>query len=896
MKHKALFIVLGIFVIASMVLSACTPSAPATEAPAAPTEKPMEEPPEEPTAEPPEEPMEDMHPALEDGKLVIAWIPKALNNPVFEIGKVGAETKAAELTAAGPYEVEIMYSGSVASDMAEQARVMADAVTAGAEAMGVSCNDPTGCIDPINDAIGQGIDTMTWDSDAPDSDRFTYLGVDNYEGGLAAGALLVQYMGEEGKVALLTGVPGAFNLEERIRGFTDYVADYPGIEIVTTVACNDDINLGVQVVEETMQAYPDLDGWFFVGLWPLFAERGSMPLWEEATLAGMINVVFDTLPLELEYVQDGYISGLVGQKYWGWGYDTVQMIYDKIVNGAEYESFTNSGMDLVDTCNVDVMAEMWAQQDFTIELPPLCGAEAVVSDYDGMVVAADSCDYGGKISSIEAVDEFTVVYNLCKPDPAFMAKMAFTPFAVEPCEYINETGGTDAILEAPIGTGPFYVESWNRGDSVVFKRFEDYWGDQPAYDTLVFRWATEGAARLLELQSGTVSQITNLSPDDVETVGNDPNLTLLPVSNPNILYLAMTNTFEPFDNQLVRQAVAMGVDRQRIVDNFYPVGSEVASHFTPCAIPNGCEGEPWYDFDPEAARALLAEAGFPDGFSTSIFYRDVYRGYLPEPALVAVEFQTQLKENLNIDAEVVVMESGEFIAESQAGNLDGFYLLGWGADYPHITNFLDFHFVGNPQYGDVFPEYEEPLQAASQIGDPAEAAPLYAEANNALKEMVPMVPIAHGGSFSAALASVENAHFRPFGAPLLDKVDPGTDTFVYMQNNEPISLYCADESDGESLAPCQQALEPLYDYEIDSGNVRPMLATSCEPNDDLTVWTCSLREGVKFHDGSDFDANDVVCSWSAGIDYADPNHTGNTGTFFYYAYLWDGLINAPAEE
>ena len=357
---KRLYPLFAMLFVIAIVLAACAPAATPTEAPA--------------------EEGEAMHPSLEDGKLVITWIPKALNNPVFEIGKVGAEVKAAELTEQGPYEVEIMYLGSVASDMAEQARVMADAVTAGAEAMGVSCNDPTGCVDPINDAISQGLDVMTWDSDAPDSDRFTYLGVDNYEGGMAAGEMLVNYMGEEGKVALLTGVPGAFNLEERIRGFTDYVADYSGIEIVTTVACNDDINLGVQLTEETMQAYPDLDGWFFVGLWPLFADRGSMPLWEEASQAGMINIVFDTLPVELEYVQDGLVSGLVGQKYWGWGYDTVQMIYDKIVNGAEYESFTNSGMDLVDSCNVDVMAEMWDTQDFTLELPPLCSAEEIAAE------------------------------------------------------------------------------------------------------------------------------------------------------------------------------------------------------------------------------------------------------------------------------------------------------------------------------------------------------------------------------------------------------------------------------------------------------------------------------------------------------------------------------------
>jgi ABC-type transport system substrate-binding protein len=210
--------------------------------------------------------------------------------------------------------------------------------------------------------------------------------------------------------------------------------------------------------------------------------------------------------------------------------------------------------------------------------------------------------------------------------------------------------------------------------------FADYWGDMPAYQTLVFRWATEGAARLLELQSGTVDQITNISPDDYETVQNDPNLQFLPVANPNILYLAMTNTFAPFDDVRIRQAIAMGIDRDRIVDNFYAEGSVVPTHFTPCSIENGCVGVDWYAFDPEGAKALLADAGYPDGFDTTIYYRDVFRGYLPEPGLVAVEFQTQLRDNLGINAEVVVMESGEFIDESTNGRLSGFYLLGWGAD------------------------------------------------------------------------------------------------------------------------------------------------------------------------------------------------------------------------
>ena len=82
---------------------------------------------------------------------------------------------------------------------------------------------------------------------------------------------------------------------------------------------------------------------------------------------------------------------------------------------------------------------------------------------------------------------------------------------------------------------------------------------------------------------------------------------------------------------------------------------------------NGCEGESWYDFDPAAAKQLLADAGFPDGFSTSIYYRDVTRGYLPTPGDVAADIQAQLKTNLNIDAEIVQMESGEFIQACSNG-------------------------------------------------------------------------------------------------------------------------------------------------------------------------------------------------------------------------------------
>ena len=290
--------------------------------------------------------------------------------------------------------------------------------------------------------------------------------------------------------------------------------------------------------------------------------------------------------------------------------------------------------------------------------------------FEPLVISAPCAD--NKMKEIAALDEMTVQFTLCKPDPAFLAKVAFTPFYIQPREWIEETGGTGELLEQPIGTGPYMLERWDRGDSITYKRFDDYWGEPAKTETLVFRWAAEGAARLLELQAGTVDHITKLSPDDYEAVQGNPDLQFLPVPNPNILYLAMTNTFEPWNNVKMRQAIALGIDRQRIVDNFFPAGSVVASHFTPCSIPNACQGEEWYEFDAEAARALLDEVGLPDDYKTAIYYRDVFRVYLPEPGLVAVEIQTQLRENLGIEADVVVMESGEFIDESTNGRLDGF--------------------------------------------------------------------------------------------------------------------------------------------------------------------------------------------------------------------------------
>ena len=439
---------------------------------------------------------------------------------------------------------------------------------------------------------------------------------------------------------------------------------------------------------------------------------------------------------------------------------------------------------------------------------------------------------------------------------------------------------------------------------MVFSRNDDYWGDPAQSKTLVFRWSSESAQRLLELQSGTVDAIDNPGPDDFPKIEADSTLALYPREGMNVFYVGFNNNPQvdgfdnaanPLANEKVRQAIAMGIDRARVVDEFYPPGSSVADYFTPCSIPNGCVGDAWYAFDAAAAKALLTEAGYPDGFDTVLNYRDVVRGYLPDPNVVAQDIQAQLKNNLNINVKIEVMELGAFLDAADSGQLTGLHLLGWGADYPDQTNFLGYHFGtgASKQFGDKFDDITSALTSGAQLADDAARKPFYEAANNAIKQHVPMIPVAHGGSGVAAKAAVTGAHASPLGNENFAVMGNGTDTFVWMQNAEPISLFCADETDGESLRACEQTNESLLAYEVGGTAVVPSLAEFYEASDDLMTWTFHLRQGVKFHDGSSLDANDVVTSLGLQWDAANPLHKGNTGAFSYWSGLFGPFLNAP---
>ena len=502
--------------------------------------------------------------------------------------------------------------------------------------------------------------------------------------------------------------------------------------------------------------------------------------------------------------------------------------------------------------------------------------------------------YEGEFKRIRAQDANTVVFELCAPDVAFLPKIAFTSFAINDTAYLQAHVPDGSIVSSPNGTGPYRMAEWRRGDQIVLQAHDAYWGEKAKAPRAVFRWSKEAAQRLVELQSANVDGIDNVGPTDFDTVRNNPDLQLKERPALNVFYIGFNNRHRPFDNEKVRQAIAQGIDRERIVREFYPPGSEVASHFTPCSIPFGCEGQAWYGFDAAAARRMLAEAGFPNGFETQLHLRDVFRGYLPEPVSVAQEIQRQLRENLNIRATIDVQEETAYIDNADAGKLTGIHMLGWGADYPDPTNFLDFHFGtgASAQFGEKFPDITRALERGGSSIDEATRREAYREANDAVRTHVPMIPVAHGGSATAWRADVQGAHSSPLGNENLAVMTPGDrDQLVWMQNAEPGGLYCADESDGESLRVCEQVMEALYAYEVGGVETQPALAESCDPNQDLTVWTCRLRQGVTFHDGATLDANDVVLSYAVQWDLKHPLHKGRDNSFTYFSGLFGGFLN-----
>jgi ABC-type transport system substrate-binding protein len=496
------------------------------------------------------------------------------------------------------------------------------------------------------------------------------------------------------------------------------------------------------------------------------------------------------------------------------------------------------------------------------------------------------------LARIESTDKATVVFILCAPDPAFIQKLAVGSFVVNDSGWLTSAIASDTLVSTMNGTGPFKLLEWERGVQIVMERNDAYWGSLASVKGLVFQWQPEASARLLQLRAGTVDGIDNVGTSDIATVERDSSLTLLPRSGFNTFYLNFNNTVAPFNDPRVRTAIALGIDSARIVNTFYPEGSRVATHVPTCLIRFSCEGPTWHTRDVARAKALLAEAGFPNGLKTSLALRETPRAYLPDPMGVATDIQDQLKE-IGVDIALEVKDPGTYIDQLLSGQLGGISISASLPDYPEAWNAiaLDFGSESGPEHGDQYPELVRAIDNALFAANDSQRASAFAEVNRLLKDLVPVIPIANGASATAVRADVSGLTTSPVVMEEFSTVVPGErDSFVWLQGGEPAGIYCMDEEDRDTVRICGQVMDGLFAYEPGGTDPIPSLATGCTVSEDGLIYTCSLRSDVRFHNGAQLDASDVLDSFAAAWDCAHPLHVGRANVFQRWGWIM-GTLN-----
>ncbi len=374
------------------------------------------------------------------------------------------------------------------------------------------------------------------------------------------------------------------------------------------------------------------------------------------------------------------------------------------------------------------------------------------------------------LESVEVAGEFEVVLNLVEPVsfvPAMLASSYFglhSPTAIE--ELGAEYGGPNA---GSVGTGPFSFVDWVDGSQVVLERNDNYWDEPAGVERLVFLGIEDPTARLAQLKSGAIDMAVNLSSDDYQNVLDDENLeTAMVEANLNVGYLAFHQDNEPFGDLRIRQAVALAIDQEAIVDAFYAGLGQTASQHVPPALWGRADLDP-SAYDPERAMELLAEAGFEDGFTTELWYMPVSRPYYPAPEDIATVMATYLAD-VGITAELRTQDWGTYLDNYDQGEFP-MYMLGWSADFADPDNFLYTFFgpsvVGaNGWEGERQQEVLDLLNQARRASTQEERQGLYEQVNTSIAEEMIQLPVAHNRVLNAVRTNVEGFVPSPLGSTI----------------------------------------------------------------------------------------------------------------------------------
>ncbi|MCS7254146.1 MAG: sugar-binding protein [Armatimonadota bacterium] len=274
-----------------------------------------------------------------DSVISIAIVPKALT------GEYWARCKRGVMKAQEELGVRVDFIGPPSEvDVDKQVEIVENLISRGVDGIGISPCDGDALVPVIEKAIAKGIPVVTVDSDANTDKRLCYIGTDNRKAGRVAGEQMVKLLGGKGKVLIITGVPGAQNLMERVAGFKEVVSKHPGIKIISEQACQSDQVLALNIAENALTADKDLAGIFGVNA---FGAPGAAQAVESRGLAGKVKIVgFDAMPDTLKFCADGVVQAIVEQRPYRMGYLAVKLLKDAI-EGKKIPRVVDTGVDVI---------------------------------------------------------------------------------------------------------------------------------------------------------------------------------------------------------------------------------------------------------------------------------------------------------------------------------------------------------------------------------------------------------------------------------------------------------------------------------------------------------------------------------------------------------------------
>jgi ribose transport system substrate-binding protein len=291
----------------------------------------------------------------------IAMIAKSSTNPVFLSGRTGAEKAADSISKATGVQVKVDWLTPPNEDAAVQAQRIAQAVNSGADAILLSASDASKLVGAINEAVDRGVPVMTFDSDVPNSKRFSFYGGDDEAMGHQVMGELVKQLGGKGKVAILGGNQNAPNLQKRVKGAKDEAAKNAGIQVLNVFYHPETPQDAAAEVLRAQNAYPDIQGWAFIGGWPLFTKALLTDL--DPNKVKIVSI--DALASELPYVEKGLAPVLFAQPTYNWGYVSVKTIYDHVHDKKDVPAHVQMDLIRVDKASLGQWAKQLKDWGFT---------------------------------------------------------------------------------------------------------------------------------------------------------------------------------------------------------------------------------------------------------------------------------------------------------------------------------------------------------------------------------------------------------------------------------------------------------------------------------------------------------------------------------------------------